>query len=108
MIAGLGGHSAAHRMFLQRLSGQLRAFYNGRLWRIGRSAAEAEDLVQEALVAVHIKRDSYDPGELLPPWVFEIARYKLIDHLRRTRASLAHVQIDEAKDLLAEDDLVAV
>jgi len=107
MIAGLEGDSAAHRMFLQRLSGQLRAFYKGKLLRIGRSAAEAEDLVQEALVAVHIQRDTYDPAELLTPWVYAIARYKLIDHLRRTRASLAHVPIDDAKGLLAEDDLVA-
>src|SRR6266436_4322818 len=107
MIAGLEGNSAAHRMFLQRLSGQLRAFYKGKLLRIGRSAAEAEDLVQEALVAVHIQRDTYDPAELLTPWVYAIARYKLIDHLRRTRAALPHVPIDDAEEVMAQDDHVA-
>jgi RNA polymerase sigma-70 factor (ECF subfamily) len=106
MIAGLEGDSAAHRMLLQRLSGQLRAFYKGRLLRIGRSAAEVEDLVQETLIAVHIHRDTYNPAELLTPWVYAIARYKLIDHLRKTRASLAHVPIEDAEGLPAEDDHV--
>jgi RNA polymerase sigma-70 factor (ECF subfamily) len=34
--------------------------------------------------------------------VHAIARYKLIDHLRRTRTSLRDVPIDEASDLIAE------
>src|SRR5713101_6453275 len=93
MKAGLDGDSAAHRTLLERLSGQLRAYYKERLARIGRSAAEAEDLVQEALIAVHIQRHTYDLAEPLTPWVYAIARYKLIDHLRRTRASRAEVPI---------------
>jgi RNA polymerase sigma-70 factor (ECF subfamily) len=84
MVAGLAGDAAAHRILLDRLSRRLRAYYKGRLARIGRSATEAEDLVQEALLAIHIQRHTYDPGEPLTPWVQAIARYKLIDHLRRT------------------------
>ena len=107
MIAGLEGDSAAHRTLLQRLSGLLRAFYKGRLLRVGRSAAEVEDLVQETLIAVHIHRDTYNPAELLTPWVYAIARYKLIDHLRKTRASLALAPIEDAEGVLAGDDHVA-
>src|SRR5262245_21104753 len=44
MVAGLRGDSAAHRALLERLSRHLRAYYKGRLGRIGRSVAEAEDL----------------------------------------------------------------
>jgi len=84
----------------------LRAYFKGRLARIGRGATEAEDLVQEALLAIHIQRHTYDPAEPLTPWVHAIARYKLIDHLRRTRASLADVPIDDATDLMAQDDHV--
>jgi RNA polymerase sigma-70 factor (ECF subfamily) len=107
MMASLEGDSAAHRTLLDRLSGQLRAYYKGRLARIGRSASEAEDLVQEALIAIHIQRHTYDPAELLTPWVHAIARYKLIDHLRRTRASLADVPIDDAGEMMARDDHIA-
>jgi RNA polymerase sigma factor (sigma-70 family) len=106
MVAGLAGDSAAHRALLERLSRRLRAYYKSRLARIGRSATEAEDLVQEALLAVHVQRHTYDLGEPLTPWVHAIARYKLIDHLRRTRASLGDVPIDAAADITAQDDHV--
>lgn len=104
MLAGLKGDAAAHGTLLNQLSGHLRAYYKGRLSRLGRGATEAEDLVQEALIAIHTRRHTYDPSEPLTPWVHAIARYKLIDHLRQTRASLADVPIDEAEDVLAQDD----
>ncbi len=106
MKAGLDGDSAAHRTLLDRLSGQLRAYYKARLARIGRSASE-EDLVQEALIAIHIQRHTYEPTELLTPWVYAIARYKLIDHLRRTRVSLAEVPLGDAEEIMAQDDHIA-
>jgi RNA polymerase sigma-70 factor (ECF subfamily) len=106
MVAGLDGDAAAHRFLLERLSGHLRGYYKRRLGRIGRGASEAEDLVQEALLAIHVRRHTYDPAEPLTPWVHAIARYKLIDHLRRTRASRAELPIDEAEDITAQDDHV--
>jgi RNA polymerase sigma-70 factor, ECF subfamily len=104
MLAGLAGDAAAHRRLLDRLSSRLRAYYKGKLARSGRAAAEAEDLVQEAVLAIHLKRGTYDPGEPLTPWVYAIARYKLIDFLRRTRASRADVPIEEADEVMAHDD----
>src|SRR5467141_1743505 len=65
MLASLDGDAASHRALLDRLSRRLRAYYKGKLARIGRGAAEAEDLVQEAVLAIHLKRHTYDPVE--PP-----------------------------------------
>jgi RNA polymerase sigma-70 factor (ECF subfamily) len=105
MLASLGGDAAAHRALLDRLSSRLRAYYKGKLAKLGKAAAEAEDLVQEAVLAIHLKRGTYDAGEPLTPWVHAIARYKLIDYLRRTRASsLADVPIEEADEVMAHDD----
>jgi len=104
MLASLDSDAASHHALFERLSGRLRAFYSGKLARIGRGAAEAEDLVQEALLAIHFKRHTYDPAEPLTPWVHAIARYKLIDFLRRTRTSLDDVPIDEADTMMAHDD----
>jgi RNA polymerase sigma-70 factor (ECF subfamily) len=106
MKASLGGDAAAYRVVLSQLSAVLRAYYKGRLARIGRSATEAEDLMQEALMAIHTRRHTYDPAEALTPWVYAIARYKLIDHLRRTRASMTDLPIDDAEDIMAQDDHV--
>src|SRR5260370_39346854 len=87
MLASLDGDAASHRALLDRLSRRLRAYYKGKLARVGRSAEEAEDLVQEAVLAIHFKRHTYGPAEPLTPWVHAIARYKLIDFLRRNRAT---------------------
>src|SRR5262245_31466844 len=104
MIAGLAGQASAHRALLDRLSRYLRAYFKGRLARAGRSAGEAEDLVQEALLAIHVRRHTYDPAEPFTPWAYAITRYKLIDYLRRTHASSDDVPIEEAGALLAKDD----
>ena len=108
MRAGLQGDAGAYRVLLSRLSANLRAYYKGRLARIGRSATEAEDLTQEALMAIHTRRHTYDPSAPLLPWVHAIARYKLIDHLRQTRALMSDVPVENAEDLLAQDDHTAI
>ena len=106
MRASLGGDADAYRNLLSRLSSSLRAYYKGKLVRIGRTATDAEDLMQEALIAIHTRRHTYDPAEALTPWVYAIARYKLIDHLRRTRASMADLPIENAEEIMARDDYV--
>ena len=104
MLAGLDGDAASHRALLDRLSRRLRGYYKGKLARIGRDATEAEDMVQEAVLAIHFKRHTYDPAEPFTPWVHAIARYKLIDFLRRTRTSLTDVPIEQADIMMAHDD----
>lgn len=106
MLASLDGDAASHRALLVGLSRRLRAYYKRHLAGIGRSATEAEDLVQEAVLAIHIKRHTYDPGDPLTPWVHAIARHKLIDFLRRTRTSFADVPLDRADEAMASDDHV--
>lgn len=104
MIASLAGQEEPYRQLLHRLSGYLRSYFKTRLSRAGRSGAETEDLLQETLLAIHTRRHTYDPVKLLTPWVYAIARYKLIDHLRRTRTSVTNVSLDEAGDLISEMD----
>jgi RNA polymerase sigma-70 factor (ECF subfamily) len=104
MLASLDGDAVAHRALLGRLSGHLRAYYRSKLARAGRSVGDAEDLVQEAVLAIHLKRHTYDPDEPLTPWVHAIARFKLIDFLRRTRRSTTDLPIDAAEDVTAGDD----
>jgi RNA polymerase sigma-70 factor (ECF subfamily) len=104
MLASLNGDATAHRALLDGLSRRLRAYYKGKLARFGRGAVEAEDLVQEAVLAIHLKRHTYDPAEPLTAWVHAIARYKLIDFLRRTRKSTSDVPIEQADTIMAHDD----
>jgi RNA polymerase sigma-70 factor (ECF subfamily) len=79
-VCGLGGDASAYHAFLKELSAHLRAFLKGRLARL---PDDVEDLVQETLLAIHNQRHTYDAGQPLTAWVHAIARYKLIDLLRR-------------------------
>ena len=80
MVRGLAGDTAAYHVFLKELSAHLRAFLRKRLARL---PDEVEDLVQETLLAVHNQRHTYEPGQPLTAWIHAIARYKLVDLLRR-------------------------
>ena len=84
MLAGLAGEAGPYRQLLDELSGLLRAYYGRR----APPCMDAEDLVQETLIAVHSRRATYDPGQPFTAWAYAIARYKLIDGLRRSRAHL--------------------
>lgn len=80
MLRGLDGDASAWRVLLTDLGGHLRPFFTRRLFDGG---ADAEDLVQETLIAIHAKRATWDRTQPFTAWAFTIARYKLIDHLRR-------------------------
>jgi len=107
LTEGLLGRSADYRRFLECLGPHLRAYYRNKLSRSGRGDTEAEDLVQETLMAVHTRRHTYDVTQPVTPWVYAIARYKLIDHLRRTRPGTADVPVEDAGELMAADDHTA-
>src|SRR6266436_3117061 len=104
MLAGLEGDGAAHNAVLTRLRAHLPAYFKTHLARIGKAPADAEDLVQETLIALYTRRHTYDRSKPLTPWVYAIARYRLVDFLRRTKASLRNVAIVEAEQVLAHDD----
>lgn len=84
MLAGLAGEAEPYRRLLDELSRLLRAYYARRC----PPGLDAEDLVQETLIAVHTRRATYDAGQPFTAWAYAIARYKLIDALRRARAHL--------------------
>jgi RNA polymerase sigma-70 factor (ECF subfamily) len=102
LVRGLGGDAAAYHRFLVELSAHLRAFLRRRLARL---PDEVEDLVQETLLAVHNQRHTFDPAQPLTAWVHAIARYKLVDYLRRRgRADYATEPLDDDLDALSTAD----
>lgn len=104
-VRGLAGDSAAYQTFLKELSAHLRAFLRKRLFSL---PDEVEDLVQESLLAIHNQRHTYDPDQPLSAWVQAIAKYKLIDLLRRRAAhDLLTDPLDDEIDILSVADAEA-
>ena len=89
---------------MTHLSSRLRAYFGRRLIPTGQDASAVEDLVQEALMAIHTKRHTYNRTQLLTPWIFAIARYKLVDHLRRTNASTRDVELGSVGEPITHDE----
>lgn len=80
LMLGLSGDGLAYHQFLKELSVYLRGFFRRRM---GGLPDEIEDLVQEVLLAIHNQRHTYDPAQPVTAWAYAIARYKMIDLLRR-------------------------
>jgi RNA polymerase sigma factor (sigma-70 family) len=95
MTCGLDGDAAAHAELLHALVPLLGAFFGRRLPNAG---ADVEDLVQDTLLTVHEKRTTYDRGRPFTPWLYAVARYRLIDHCRRRRAT---VSVEDVLEILA-------
>lgn len=98
MLLGLDGDARAWRTLLSDIRPALAAFFKHRL--IG-GDADAEDLVQDCLIAIHAKRATFDRSLPFTAWAYAIARYKLIDHLRR-QGRRATVPLEDSTVLLAE------
>lgn len=101
-LAALAGDAAAYRLFLDAISARLRGYLRQMLARTGRSEpSEAEDVLQETLLALHLSRHTYDPASPVTAWAHAIARYKLVDHLRRTGRHAGNLPLDDEAYRLA-------
>jgi RNA polymerase sigma factor (sigma-70 family) len=77
MAAAQGGDAGAYHRLLSELNVWLRHYYARRL-----PSSMTDDAVQDALIAIHEKRHTYDRQRPFVPWLAAIARYKWIDRLR--------------------------
>ncbi len=102
MRSAMTGDGAAYRRLLNAITPVLRAAARRGLTRAGQSPDQAEDIVQDILLAVHLKRHTWDAAAPFAPWLFAIARNKLIDALRR-RGRRVFVNIDDFAETLPEE-----
>jgi RNA polymerase sigma factor (sigma-70 family) len=99
MLAALAGDQRAYRALLAELRTHLVRYYARRL----NNPAAADDLVQETLMAIHTRRLTYDVTQPFTAWLHAIARYKLIDHFRRSKLRQTLPLEDDAAIFTADD-----
>ena len=103
MRSAIKGDTQAYHRFLSVVTPHLRAMARRRCDQFGAPASEAEDVVQEVLLAVHLKRATWDPARPIGPWLSTIVRNKLIDSLRR-RGRHVDVPIDDVMATLEAEE----
>jgi RNA polymerase sigma-70 factor, ECF subfamily len=98
MKAAMAGDEGVYRRLLEDIGRSVRAMAAFARARLG--DADVEDAVQETLLAIHLKRHTWDPSQKLGPWANAIARHKIIDAMRRRGARRAE-PIEDFQDFLA-------
>ncbi len=74
------GDEKAYEQALRLIAQRLRAFFRRRM---NNTPEDAEDMVQETLMAIHTRRHTYDDAFPVSAWIMAIAKYKLIDFWRK-------------------------
>ena len=100
MRAALAGDEAIYRRLLDEIARAVRPMARGAFSRARVGDADVEDVVQETLLAIHLKRQTWDGGLKLAPWVNAIARHKIIDAMRR-RGVRRYEPIEDFESVLA-------
>jgi RNA polymerase sigma-70 factor (ECF subfamily) len=95
MADGQYGDERAYRRLLGELHNWFTRWYRRRL-----PTALVDDAAQEALIAVHNNRNTYEPSRPFVPWLMSIVRYKWADQLRAAKRS----ESDPLPDDLAVGD----
>jgi RNA polymerase sigma-70 factor (ECF subfamily) len=83
LLAALNGDQDAYQNFLNRVAGIVGAYFMKSMNPRNRSPQRVEELAQDVLLSIHQKRATYQTSMPVLPWVYAIARYRLIDAVRR-------------------------
>jgi len=95
MAAAQDGDGAAYDCLLQEILPELRRVVRRRL----PDEAATEDVVQNALLAIHRSRHTYRPERPFGPWMRAVARNAFLDHVRvRSRQAAREVSLDAAPE----------
>lgn len=103
MMAAMDGDDDAYRQLLASVSVSVRAAARRGFTRARLDVGEAEDVVQEILLAIHLKRHTWRPADPIGAWIGAIARNKLVDNLRR-HGRRDEVAIDDLSEELEAED----
>jgi RNA polymerase sigma-70 factor (ECF subfamily) len=102
MNDSIGGNTVSYRRLLEEVSPAIRAAALQACRRYAAHFSDIEDIVQDTLLAIHLKRHTWKRGEPVGPWVSTIARNKLIDSLRK-RNRQAEIDIDSLPEEIPEE-----
>lgn len=98
--AAIAGDERDYARFLERTAALVRGFARR---RIADGGVDPEDIVQETLLAIHLKRHTWIADAPVLPWVYAIARFKIVDAYRR-RGRRIEIDLDDVVETLAQPE----
>ncbi len=92
--SAIAGDERDYAAFLERTAALVRGFARR---RTAEGGVDSEDIVQETLLAIHLKRHTWIDDAPVLPWVYAIARFKMIDAYRR-RGRRIEIDLDDVSE----------
>lgn len=102
--AAMAGDERAYARFLDRVSVLVRAYARR---KISHGGVDPDDVVQETLLAIHLKRHTWMTDAAVLPWIYAIARFKLIDAFRR-RGRRVEIDVEDIAESHAQPEAETV
>jgi RNA polymerase sigma-70 factor, ECF subfamily len=103
MLRSLAGDREAHERLLTQVAQMMRAYLSKSISPTHPGHESVEDLVQDVLIAIHQKRHTYRTDLPILPWIYSIARYRLIDSVRAAKRVPLSVPWDDELSPAVED-----
>lgn len=100
MRSAQSGCRVAYARLLGAISASFPTLAAAELRRFGLTSHDADDVLQEVLLAVHLKRHTWRPDRPFTPWLRAIVRHKVVDFVRR-RGRRAERTIEDLPDIFA-------
>jgi RNA polymerase sigma factor (sigma-70 family) len=98
--AALAGDGRAYQGFLAAVTPVVRGIVRSRGYGLGE--ARCEDVVQDVLLAIHLKRQTWRQDMPVRPWIYAITRHKVIDAFR-ARGAAVDLPIEDFAEILPAD-----
>lgn len=102
MQSGNAGDGAAYHRLLREIAPVVRATAERELTRVELLTVDREAIVEQILLAAHLKRHTWEASAPLCSWLFAIIRNKLLNVMRRT-GKPCRINIDCFGDELPEE-----
>jgi RNA polymerase sigma-70 factor (ECF subfamily) len=93
MVKTQGGDGKAYNVLLVRIEKMLQSFVRKSI-----HIDNADDVIQEIILAIHAKRHTFNTEQFFLPWFYAIARYKVIDYIR-AKSRNREVQVFDGESL---------
>jgi RNA polymerase sigma-70 factor (ECF subfamily) len=95
--AARGGDNAAYATLLREVYPVMRRYAYAQMGRYGRQHM-VEDIVQEALLSLHLKLHTYDDHMPFLTWMRAVTRHRLIDTLRKEKVPMVSLDAENIEE----------
>lgn len=93
------GEKEAYRELLEKVQMLLQSYIKNSMMKMsGQQIDSVDDIVQDTLLGIHLKRSTYDSEQFFLPWMYAIARYKVIDYVRSRKKDAMSTSFEDLEN----------